>query len=278
MGTETSPVAFAWQDMSQAGTEPEQHESSAASFAAEYYEQPPPASQQQALLAYSPSPQATFYYGGNYLPWTSFMGTFPESYPLFWASTQGGWSWYAALPAGAWVQELMYVPVTGILKVIEIYPDGTTQMHNFGPAAQGYRYIWFNGDVPGRHITLFTVGEMTSNAVAIDVGYMLGGYPQNGYLQDGYPPGSSYPLDATYASDTTVVYSSETSQSSSVNVDRDILSGNTVTGNTMSGTIYPGSFQPPDSSIPFGQQGQMGKPGKGLNAVVKPSNIPALGR
>lgn len=175
----------------------------------------------------------------------------------------------------------MYVPVTGILKVVEIYPDGTTQMYNFGPAAQGYRYIWFNGDVPGRHITLFTVGEMISNAVTIDVDSIQNGYPQNGYLQDGYPSGSNYPPDATYASDNTVVYSSETSQSSSVNVDRDVLSGNTVTGNTVSGTIYSGSFQPHDSDLPFGQQGQIGqigKPGKGLNAGGMPGNIPTLGR
>lgn len=263
MGAETSPVAFAWQDQSQSGTDPEQY----GSLTATYHEQPPPTSEQQALLAYSPSPQATFYYGGDYLPWTSFTGTFPGGYPLFWASTQGGWSWYTALPTGAWVQELMYIPVTGILKVIEIYPDGTTQVYNFGPASQGYRYIWFNADVPGRHITLFTVGEMASNAVTIDVGYM----------QDGYLPVPVYPPDVTFASDGTVVYSSEVSQGSSVTVDRDILSGNTVIGNTISGTVYSGSLQLPDSALPLGQQGQIGKPGKGLNVGGKLGKVPSLG-
>ncbi len=134
-------------------------------------QQAPPFSQLKKLLRYDieSTGKAPIYYGGSYRPWKGFSGPFPKNAPLFWASTSRGWSWYASLPLGSWVQELMYIPESGTLKMYEIYPTGMAQRYVLGFPSSGYYYIWFYGDVPGRHITIFTVDDEPSNAVMIDV-------------------------------------------------------------------------------------------------------------
>ena len=131
----------------------------------------PPASEQRALISYNvaTAPPAAVYYQGTYVPWSSFAVTFPKTNPTFWVSTYSGWSLYAVCPMHGWVRELMYIPRTGTLKVYEIYPSGQTKMYNYGWATTGYKYIWFYGDTPGRHIAIFTVSDNPSNAVTVDV-------------------------------------------------------------------------------------------------------------
>lgn len=134
-------------------------------------QQAPPSSQLKRLLRYDieSAGQTFIYYSGSYHPWKGFSGSFPKNAPLFWAATSQGWSWYASLPRGSWVQELMYIPESGTLKMYEIYPTGMTQRYVLGFPSSGYYYIWFYGDAPGKHITIFTVDDEPSNAVMIDV-------------------------------------------------------------------------------------------------------------
>ena len=131
----------------------------------------PPVAEQKALITYNTvaAPPTAVYYQGAYVPWTTFTVTFPRTSPAFWVSTFSGWSWYAVCPFHGWVRELMYVPKTGTLKVYEIYPSGQTRFYNYGWASPGYKYIWFYGDSPGRHIAIFTVSDTPSNAVTVDV-------------------------------------------------------------------------------------------------------------
>ncbi len=142
-------------------------------------QQAPPSSQLKRLLRYDiESAGKTFiYYSGSYHPWKGFSGSFPKNAPLFWAATSQGWSWYASLPLGSWVQELMYIPESGTLKMYEIYPTGMTQRYVLGFPSSGYYYVWFYGDVPGKHITIFTVDDEPSNAVMIDVSPRSGPTP-----------------------------------------------------------------------------------------------------
>jgi len=136
-----------------------------------YTTTPPPSTEQGALITYDVmrAPPASVYYRGTHVPWNTFSTTFPKSSPAFWVRTYSGWSWYASCPLFGWVQELMYIPRTGTLKVYEIYPSGQTKMYSYGWASPGYKYIWFYGDVPGRHIAIFTVSDKPSNAVVVDV-------------------------------------------------------------------------------------------------------------
>jgi hypothetical protein len=64
---------------------------------------------------------------------------------------------------------LMYIPEGGTLKMYEIYPSGMAQGHVLGFPESGYHCIWFCGDVPGEHITIFTVDDVSSNVVMIEV-------------------------------------------------------------------------------------------------------------
>lgn len=134
-------------------------------------QQAPPSSQHKRLLRYDIESvgQTSIYYSGSYHPWKGFSGPFPKNAPLFWAATSQGWSWDASLPLGSWVQELMYIPESGTLKMYEIYPSGMSQRYVLGFPSSGYYYIWFYGDVPGKHITIFTIDDEPSNAVMIDV-------------------------------------------------------------------------------------------------------------
>lgn len=136
-----------------------------------YYTQAPPAMQQNVLLAYDiqTAPPAAVYYGGSYLPWTSFYQVFPANSPALWIASSVGWSWYATCPVGGWIQELMYVPVTGAMKVYDLYPDGTTRYYSYGFATPGYKYRWFRADTPGRYITMLTIADIPSNYIVIDV-------------------------------------------------------------------------------------------------------------
>jgi hypothetical protein len=135
------------------------------------YQQAPPSSQQKRLLYYDvESADPTFVYcNGRYLPWNGFSGPFPKNAPLFWVDTSQGWSRHASLPLGSWVKELLYVPDDGTLKMYEIYPSGMAQRYVLGFPSSGYYYVWFYGDVPGKHITIFTIDDEPSNAVMINV-------------------------------------------------------------------------------------------------------------
>jgi hypothetical protein len=145
--------------------------SSASTITALYSSQAPAASQQNSLLAYDiqTAPPSAVYYSGSYLPWTSFYQVFPASSPALWITSSAGWSWYAVAPLGGWVQELMYVPVTGTMKVYDLYPDGTTRYNSYGFVDQGYKYRWFYANSQGRFLTMLTVSDIPSNYITIDV-------------------------------------------------------------------------------------------------------------
>jgi len=144
--------------------------SNPSTVTAVYYTQAPPVAQQNALLTYDiqTAPPATVYYSGSYLPWTSFYQVFPANSPALWIASSVGWSWYATCPVGGWMQELMYVPVTGTMKVYDLYPDGTTRYYSYGFATPGYKYRWFRADTPGRYLTMLTIADIPSNYITID--------------------------------------------------------------------------------------------------------------
>jgi hypothetical protein len=136
-----------------------------------YYAQAPPVAQQNVLLTYNiqTAPPTAVYYSGQYMPWTSFYQVFPAKSPALWVASSVGWSWYATCPVGNWVQVLMYVPVTGTMKLYDLYPDGTTKYYSYGFAAPGYKYRWFYANTPGRYITMLTIADIPSNYITIDV-------------------------------------------------------------------------------------------------------------
>jgi len=103
------------------------------------------------------------------MPWTSFYQVFPANSPALWIASNVGWSWYATGPVGGWMQELMYVPVTGTMKVYDLYPDGTTRYYSYGFASPGYKLRWFRADTPGRYMTMLTIADIPSNYIIIDV-------------------------------------------------------------------------------------------------------------
>ncbi len=109
------------------------------------------------------------YYEGLYYSWDDFIEAFSGKEPFFWIESTLGWSWYASMPSGSWTRKLMYLPKGGSLKLYETYPDGKTRTYDFGWTRRGYKYIWFNGDLPGEHISVFTINDVPSNAVSIDV-------------------------------------------------------------------------------------------------------------
>jgi hypothetical protein len=144
---------------------------SSSTVTAVYSTQAPPATQQNVLMSYNvqTAPPTAVYFSGTYMPWTSFYQVFPANAPALWVASSAGWSWYATCPVGGWVQDLMYVPYTGTMKLYEFYPDGTVKLYSYGFATPGYKYIWFYADTPGRHITLFTIYDKPSNYITIDV-------------------------------------------------------------------------------------------------------------
>ena len=144
---------------------------SSSTITAVYSTQAPPAVQQNVLVPYNvqTAPPTAVYFSGTYMPWASFNQVFPASSPALWVASSAGWSWYATCPVGGWVQDLMYVPYTGTMKLYEFYPDGTVKLYSYGFATPGYKYIWFYADTPGRHITLFTIFDKPSNYITIDV-------------------------------------------------------------------------------------------------------------
>ena len=166
----TSPVVPTTTSMAAVSTSPVTT-SDVSTVTAIYSTQAPPATQQNVLLTYDiqTAPPAAVYYSGSYLPWTSFYQVFPASSPALWISSNVGWSWYATCPVGAWMQELMYVPVTGNMKVYDLYPDGTTRYYSYGFATPGYKLRWFRADMPGRFITMLTIADIPSNYIIMDV-------------------------------------------------------------------------------------------------------------
>ena len=136
-----------------------------------YTTQAPPATQQKVVLSYDvqAAPPTAVYYSGSFMPWQTFYQLFPRNSPAFWVASSAGWSWYATCPVGGWIQNLMYVPYTGTMKLYEFYPDGTIKLYSYGFSSPGYKYIWFYADTPGRHVTLFTIFDKPSNYITIDV-------------------------------------------------------------------------------------------------------------
>lgn len=146
--------------------------SSSSTITALYSAQAPAASQQNSLLAYDiqTAPPSAVYYSGSYQPWTSFYQVIPTiTSPALWITSSAGWSWYATVPLGVWVQELMYVPVTGTMKVYDLYPDGTTRYNSYGFVGQGYKSRWFYANSQGRFLTMLTVSDIPSNYITMDV-------------------------------------------------------------------------------------------------------------
>jgi len=140
--------------------------------AALYSTQAPPVTQQNVVLSYdiqTAAPPEAVYYSGSYLPWTSFYQVFPRDSPTLWISSTVGWSWYANCPIGGWVQELMFVPVKGAMKVYDLYPDGTTRYYSYGFTTTGYKVRWFRADTPGRYMTILTISDIPSNYIIMDV-------------------------------------------------------------------------------------------------------------
>lgn len=139
--------------------------------AAFYSSVAPPSSQQNVLLDFDvvASPPTAVYYGGKYIPYYEFSVGLSRTTPSFWVLTRGGWSVYATCPLGGWARYLMYVPYTGNLKMYELYPDTTVRFYNYGWTTRGFKYLWFIGDMPGRHISFITVTDRPSNFVTIDV-------------------------------------------------------------------------------------------------------------
>jgi hypothetical protein len=133
--------------------------------------QAPPVTQQKVLLSYNvqTAPPTAVYFSGTFMPWASFYQVFPSNTPALWVASSAGWSWYATCPVGGWVQNLMYVPYTGTMKLYEFYPSGIIKLYSYGFHTPGYKYIWFYADTPGRHISLFTVFDKPSNYIVIDV-------------------------------------------------------------------------------------------------------------
>jgi len=144
---------------------------SSSTITATYTTQAPPVTQQKVLLNYDvkAAPPAAVYYSGTFMPWQSFSQAFPANSPALWVASSAGWSWAATCPTGGWIQNLMYVPYTGTMKLYEFYTDGSIKLYSYGFATPGYKYIWFYADTPGRHITLFTIYDKPSNYITIDV-------------------------------------------------------------------------------------------------------------
>ncbi|MGV8126212.1 MAG: hypothetical protein ACP5PV_03255 [Methanothrix sp.] len=144
---------------------------SSSTITATYTTQAPPVTQQKVLLNYDvkATPPTAVYYSGTFMPWPSFSQVFPANSPALWVASSAGWSWAATCPTGGWIQNLMYVPYTGTMKLYEFYPDGSIKLYSYGFATPGYKYIWFYADTPGRHITLFTIYDKPSNYITIDV-------------------------------------------------------------------------------------------------------------
>ena len=144
---------------------------SSSTITATYTTQAPPVTQQKVLLNYDvkTAPPTAVYYSGTFMPWASFYQVFPSNSPALWVASSAGWSWSASCPVGGWIQNLMYVPYTGTMKLYEFYPDGSIKLYSYGFATPGYKYIWFYADTPGRHVTLFTIFDKPSNYITIDV-------------------------------------------------------------------------------------------------------------
>lgn len=142
-----------------------------STITATYTNQAPAATQQRVLLPYSvqTDPPKAVYYSGTFMPWTAFSQSFSANSPALWVASSQGWSWDARCPVGGWIQNLMYVPYTGTMKLYEFYPDGSIKLYSYGFSTPGYKYIWFYADTPGRHITLFTIFDKPSNYITIDV-------------------------------------------------------------------------------------------------------------
>lgn len=202
------------------------------------YSQQAPA-MQMTLLSYNQSLTGSVYSNGNYIPWSSLT---PGTNPLFWIETSMGWSWYATVPMGSFVRELMYVPTSGPVQVYEIYPSGMTQVYDLGLAQSGYSYIWFNAGAQGRYTSLFTVNGMPSNAVMIDVQTISGLSPYSATGPQVYPiNASSSPagVNIPYAPGATSSSTPEsTSYSTSTGSQGSYSSTSSSSGDYSSGTSY----------------------------------------
>lgn len=114
-------------------------------------------------------PSTYVFYKGNYLGWNGFISQFPSTSPGLWIERSLSWSWYATMPLGGWVRELLYIPVPSPITMYEVYPSGSVMKYNLGFVKPGYYYIWYYADTPGRHVDVFGVNCGYSNLVFIDV-------------------------------------------------------------------------------------------------------------
>jgi len=145
--------------------------SDAGTEQAVYTDQAPSADQ---LTGPQPTDLAEFspdyiYYQGSYLGWDTFSTLIQDSFAGLWIERAMGWSWYASLPLGGWARELIYVPTYDPIDLYEIYPGGYVKLYSLMPVAPGYYYLWFYADVPGRHKSVFYIGDQQSNMLVVDV-------------------------------------------------------------------------------------------------------------
>lgn len=89
--------------------------------------------------------------------------------PQLWIYTNSGMSDYIQCSPGSRLQEIMYLPRSGNLKVYEIYPGGDSNVHDYHQHPAGTFYPRFYADTPGRHIQYFTLDDEESNSITVDV-------------------------------------------------------------------------------------------------------------
>lgn len=154
----------------QDGTAPKEPPSSLPEMTAVYAFQAPEVPKGAVMSLDKEEGSDYVYYEGLYYLWDDFVEASSGKEPFFWVETTLGWSWYASMPCGSWTRKLMYLPRGGSLKLYETHPDGKTRIYDYGWTRRGYKYLWFKGDLPGEHISIFTINDVPSNAVSIRVG------------------------------------------------------------------------------------------------------------
>ncbi len=105
---------------------------------------------------------------GIYVPWAQFVQTFFGDQLLAWVETDSGWDVTAKMPKGTWVREIIYLPSNGDLEAAKISPNGQISNKHYDSVAPGYKYIWFNAEIPGTYLNTFQSGGSESNTVAIN--------------------------------------------------------------------------------------------------------------
>ncbi|HWQ18947.1 MAG TPA: hypothetical protein VN455_04160 [Methanotrichaceae archaeon] len=137
---------------------------------ADYTTRSPRPAEQNAILSYDEeyAPPEYVYYKGVNTQWAAFDRSFAGNYLLAWVKTQdNSWSVVARTPLGSWVQEVIYVPVSGDLTMSSISPGGLTDSKYYGRATPGYKYVWFYAGMPGTYGGIFSIGGVRSNQITL---------------------------------------------------------------------------------------------------------------